>query len=212
MRDGVRSGIYDSRIGELHTGLRELTTTDLVVMHLPRRYWDARLRLMSEDSKAREILNRFESDVVQVMSTGKPSMFWFFGESKTGKTSAAAIMAKIASAHRYMTFFLSASDIQNHFRNDKLTEDEYHTTRDRAYSTDLLVLDGFGRGSSITNPFAKADIEALLSHRQSALKPTIVTTTVNGEELKRVFSNTFQRTVLEDASFVRFTEVREAVL
>lgn len=206
----IRSGIQKSSQRDFHATARELTHEDLEVMHLPERYWQARRSEIDENERLREVLDGFCESVPRRMTERDPSLILLHGDDGTGKTSASAIFAKAVRAHKFTVFFLDGPTIMTKFVTNEITKDDELTYRERAFSTDLLVIDALGQGYS-KNDFVAGETAALVKHRQDHRLMTVVTTSASMEDLKKIYGKPFVGTLMETALVVpciqRFRDV-----
>jgi DNA replication protein DnaC len=185
----MRNAIHATKQVGFHSTKRDLDAEDMEIMELPVKFWPASISRMPEHSRCAEIVNKFVDTKCEALRDGSPSLFLFIGGSGTGKTSAASVMAKAARAFRYTVFFVDVTHFHAKIIKNKITADEDLGYRDRAMLTDVLVLDGLGRGS--TSEFALTEISAVLKHRQENKKMTFVTTDLDYTQLKSMFGETF---------------------
>lgn len=185
----MREPTNKSLEGDYHHRVRDLDPEDLEIMHLPPRYWGAVIDEIPEETRCREVLNKLTSDIPSFMrDRNKPSLILFSGAQSCGKTSAATVLAKAVRSHRFTVLFLDVAAIPRLFLSDNLTNDDDLKWRDRAYMTDLLILDGLGRGYEKVS-FAVGEIEALLKHRQDNLLRTVVTTDMVPDHIRDTFGS-----------------------
>lgn len=192
----------NSRQTGYHDKPRKLSEHDLEVMHLPQRFWAARRDAIPEETMLREKVEAFCLDVPSVMRNPNLSLMLLHGIPGTGKTSAAAIMAKAARAHRYTVFYLDAAGILRTFMDGTVTGDEVLTHRDRAYETELLILDGLGYGHA-KSEYVASEVTALVKHRQEHQKMTLVTTSMDDKDIAALYGNDFLARISRTAAVVR---------
>ena len=187
----MKSGVHPSRQTNYHAEARELTTADLDVMHLPERYWSAKRELFPEGSRARGVLDELASGrIVSMVQTGHPSMLVFQGPVINGPMAAASVIAKIARAHKFTVFYLDSTAILRHFVDGKVTADEEQGYRERAHTTDVLILDSLGSGY-MKNEFVLNETMALIKWRQDHMRVTVVTTHLETPALEAMVQPAF---------------------
>jgi DNA replication protein DnaC len=155
------------------------------IMRLPQRFWAAKRDDFPIELRQRDLLDNMTSQVPRLMS-GATTLALLYGPPGTGKTSAAAVILKAVRAHRYSTFFLSVADILRTFPSHEPAGEDM-TYRERAYQTEALLLDGLGDGYA-ANEFVASETLALVKHRQDNLMLTIITTSLDDEKIKKMYS------------------------
>lgn len=169
-----------------HTRARPVTEEDLRVMEMPRRFWYANREAWSERASVLRTLNGYAQAAAKLISEGDPSLVLLRGGHGSGKSSAAAIIAKIARAHRFTVYWVDAGQVMDLWRRSAPTADSELNPRERAYDTEVLVLDGLGSGYA-TNEYVSSETHALLKWRQDAKRVTIVTTALDDEALAMTY-------------------------
>jgi len=198
----VRDAILKSSQGGYHNKARKLTTGDLETMEIPSRYWGAATGEIPEDDRAHEVAVNFAAHCPQILANGDPSLILIHGDAGTGKTSLAAILAKISRAHKYTVYWLDGSTILRQFPTNKKTADGELTARERAHETEVLVLDGLGQGY-VTNDYVVAETSALLKYRQDHKMLTIATTSMGRAGLAKLYGTPFLGLLEEGSSMVK---------
>ena len=127
----------------------------------------------------------------------------FYGGHGSGKTHLAAAIANYRFDQGYPALFITVPDLLDHLRAT------YNPTSTVSYdkrfaeirTTPVLVLDDFGVQSA-TN-WAKEKLYQLLNHRYAARLPTIITSSLKLEEMKKQDSLLFSR-LIDDTRCRRF--------
>ena len=198
----MKPSIYKSSQTGYHDKPRDLSHDDLRTMELPVRFWDAKRSQIPEGERVREVLDTFASSCPRIMAAGDPSMILFHGASGTGKTSAAAIIAKVCRAHRYTSFFVDGASLLKRFMSSEPSADGELSVRERAYETECLVLDALGQGYS-TSDYVASETGALIKYRQDNRSLTALTTSLSLEELEKLYGTPFVGHLRETCTLVR---------
>ena len=161
---------------------RELNTSDLERMRIPRRYWMARFDMLSDDGgddSLKSMVGRYISNMSEMRKAG--GGFVFFGDNSVGKTCASVVLAKELRRRGNTVLFVESADLKNlvighvHF-------DEDDTYWDRAKNVDVLVLDDLGKGTHDTKGLGASLIDELISSRNSSQLVTIITSNLSPED------------------------------
>lgn len=160
-----------------------LTVKHLERMNLPKRFWNPKLMLISEDGElsARQSVESYLKNAKKLTEDGAGLLFW--GDNGKGKTSAACfILLHLRLKGLSCLFYESAS-----LKADKINGvmfDDKSTVWERALTVDVLLLDDLGKGVQDQTGFGVRLLDELLRYRYARLKPTFVTTNMPPSQLK----------------------------
>jgi len=175
---------------------RRLTPRALERMRLPRRFWDASFKRISEGVH-KEAIERFARKIVPALKKGYGMILW--GNNGVGKTAAAAACLKQARLHGATGMFITT----NQFIMDTIARtpfDDAHSVHQRAKSVDLLVIDDLGKESvdlSASKDTVEAMLEDLLRSRSAEMKSTIITSNLAPETMEAKFGQSLMRVMQE---------------
>jgi DNA replication protein DnaC len=166
---------------------RDLTSEDMERMHIPRRYWDARYDVLSEeggDASVKSCIGKYISDFDLMRKAG--AGFIFYGPNGVGKTCGSVVLAKEFRRRARTVLFMEASQ---HKRMVIAREyfDEVELFQDRARSVDLLILDDFGKGVMDEKGFGATIFDELIRARSARKLPTIITSNSNPRNWMKEF-------------------------
>jgi DNA replication protein DnaC len=197
----IRPGVNPTNLRNFHERPRKLKWSDLETMHLPRKFWDAKRSELKAGSESAEFFERVSADVAKFFQSGEFSLAMFHGDKGHGVSSAAAILAKAARAHKFTVFYQSVPKILTDFMSPKLTRDEAYTAKERCYETDVLVLDDFGQGYS-SSEYVVSETEALIAYRQDHELFTIIGTHLDPEQIEKTYGSYLASKLEESAALI----------
>jgi len=140
-------------------------------MNLPEEFWEARLADVPEN--VREHLQRY----LRQLGAGEgPALSLVVsGPEGVGKTSIAAVAAKVARSFGHTVYFTSVWDLREGLRA-RATFDEDRSLMDRCREVDVLVLDGLRMSDSTqTSYLSPRDLEELVRDRSQRGLRTVIT-------------------------------------
>lgn len=134
-------------------------------------------------------------DYVEMFPEDEPRSFIFCGATGLGKTHLAVATAKSIIEKGYRVVFENATDIIRDYEayrfKGTVTAEELD---DRYLDSDLLIIDDLG--SEPSNQFTTSVIFDLLSGRINNSKPFIITTNLNGAEIKKIYEDRITSRIL----------------
>lgn len=169
---------------------RILDENDYDRIHLPEELISAKLGDVPEKSKP--WITRYLDSIDQMRSQGAGLVL--LGDPGVGKSSIAAIIAKTAKAKigsAYTVFFSSVSDLREFLRN-RIPFDGETTVFERCREVDFLILDNLRPEDATELPLNASVLEGLLQSRKSWKKPTIITTRMSPDEIRKALPSVYQ--------------------
>lgn len=168
------------------SNFRKLTDNDLDRMNLPATFWRSQLAKVAPE--AREVFTRYIGSIDKWMAKGVG--FLLLGESGTGKTSAAAVLAKAAKARGKSAYFTRIGELRDAMKKDTMFSDDM-SVHDRCKTVDFLVLDDLNLEDA-TLPYLNAvGLTDLVLSRGERYRTTVVTSPCETlqERFPRLFSS-----------------------
>lgn len=163
--------------------LREITSTDMVRFGVGRTFWHASIDKIPDGAAYKEKLRTYLRGINTCVDQGIG--LFLFGPLRSGKTSAATIVAKHVIGHNGTAFFIRANEITSAVV-EKKAFDENETVEERMRSVDLLVIDDLGQEHS--KEFGRDLVESFVRNRYDNKRSLIVTSNVTREELIKKYS------------------------
>lgn len=125
------------------------------------------------------VLDNGKQKIVKEMLSGRWTGFFLYGTVGTGKSCAAAAIAKeylpnTATTGGYSVVWISAADMLEEIKQDWSSQ-KYKTCK-------LLILDDFGTGKTMTE-WALGEFFKIIEHRIANDKKTIITSNLEPKEL-----------------------------
>jgi len=159
---------------------RKLVENDLVRMNLPRRFWEARLSMVTDEknpdgTSLKDLLLKYLENFDAMMQRGAGLLLW--GKNGLGKTGAAAVMAKESRRRAKSVLFMTASEYLEAIIT-KAKFDAQMSFIDRAKTVDVLVVDDFGKEHKDQKGWGERQFEDLIRYRSANMKATIFTMNV----------------------------------
>ena len=145
---------------------RKLRRSDLVLMRLPECFWKAGVELVTKPH-----LRKFLEDLPRHVRSGYSLLL--LGETGSGKSTFAALLAKRATAWRFHTLWLSAWEFRKSQREN--IEYEGQSALTLAQSMDVFVLDDV-TADDLSDPiYGASDLTSFIKARAEAQRMTVVT-------------------------------------
>ena len=151
---------------------------------IPRRYRDVALERNPVRNLPPEVLRplrRYLRDLEDNLAAGRG--LWLGGDLGTGKTSAAALIAKEASARGHTVAFHTAPELLARIR-ETFNDDSEHTYAElfeQLRSLDLLVIDDMG--TQQTRPWVLEQLYVIVNDRYLDERAIVITTNFPEPEL-----------------------------
>jgi len=166
--------------------MRNLETSDLERIKLPRRFWDSNFNSIVGNPQSKDNIKKkiagYLSQIKKMRELGGGLVLW--GPNGSGKTSIGAVIIKQARRNGFTALFLSCANIKSIVVNKEMYDSEDGTTLwARAKKVDFLLLDDLGKGSLDSQGFGERLIDELIRERYSQNRCTIITTNVNKQNL-----------------------------
>ena len=132
--------------------------------------------------------------IVECVNKGVGLFLW--GDTRTGKTCAAAIVAKTAAAHGGKVYFTRADEmIHAVMERERFINGTTETTIEkRVLEVDLLVIDELSEPADIKE---KRVIERIIRQRQDRQRATVLTTNLTKDALRNAYGEPFLQAVEE---------------
>lgn len=169
-------------------------------LRIPRKYENARVSAI-HDEQLRKWMYTF---LGECDSSGKAAGVTFYGPNGTGKTYAAAALARflygISMVEHPPVFARAAEVVDLWNEHDSYREQTYRST---FRTCDLLVLDDLGKEDRTTEyrtSKASAIIGNVLRSRVQAALPTIITSNVPYEEFEETYGKSITSLLHESSS------------
>lgn len=157
---------------------RELKSSDLERMKIPKRYWKSSFDYLSDEGEdsLRSVVFKYISKMELMRKEG--GGFIFYGDNGTGKSCASIVIAKEFRRRGSTVLFLEAAEMKTIVANrDHFDEDE--TYWERAKTVDVLVIDDFGKGIMDDQGFGAGLFDELIRTRNSQKRVTIISTNLS---------------------------------
>lgn len=169
-------------------GPRKLDQDDFIRMNLPREFWPARSDVIAKS--AYPSIHNYGTKIGEMLRDGLG--FVFYGPAGVGKTGAAAVLAKIAKCYGHSVLFVTISDLRELARS-RIDFDDKQSMNDRSRDVELLILDNLRMEDAKETIVNAASLEALLEHRGTWKRSTIITTRMMDGELTKAFSGLMEK-------------------
>lgn len=195
---------------------RDLTVDDLIRMHIPKRYWNASFKKVSN-----EIMNSviwYGKNLDKMVRRGVGLLL--FSDNGSGKTSLAVCFGKELRRRCKSVLFFEAADLKRAVFEKEYFDDE-QTIWERARSVDVLILDDLGKGIADDKDYGINLIDELIRTRNGKMKSTFITTNMNQEDLKKFLKPSTMKTIIEciipifcdgpDRRKEKFLEIKEYI-
>jgi DNA replication protein DnaC len=171
--------MYDP--ADLHAR-RQLDESDYQFICVPHDLWHCQLAGVQESVRSK--VERFVHNAVPWLCKGMG--MWVFGPPGVGKSGIAALLTKVAFAHRFDARFVSVAHLQEDIRHRRAYEDDQPALI-RAQEVCFLALDDL-TSQDATNPvFGATALSSFLALRASHQRPTVVTTQMSQRQVEEVF-------------------------
>lgn len=159
--------------------MRKLTPSDLVRMNLPEVFW--RTRVDGVQGEARGVVDRYVDQIEAWIERGVG--FLITGSPGTGKTGAAAVLAKAAKAVGLSVYFTRMSELRDAVKEGtKFSEDE--GILERCRTVNFLVVDGVQKEDAAAPYFGASHLVDLVMLRGDKRRATVVTMALTDDEIK----------------------------
>ena len=140
------------------------------------QYQNARLEGSALPPDIVKLLTRYQSKFRQAIKRGQGFVFW--GSGSSGKTYAAAAIARHAVSQGYSTLFISADELVRAHRKLDTMFDENETVAERARNVHLLIIDSLGEEMrSKSSDFAENTLYNIMSYRAAHKNAATIVTT-----------------------------------
>jgi DNA replication protein DnaC len=165
----------------------ELTKQHLKYMGIGKRYWPARLAMLSPEQKSP--IESYIANLKQALQKGVGLYLW--GDNSMGKTYIASALCKyVWGMFRVSSYFVTATDLYEAWKRDRPAhEDSDESLLSRVANVRFLVIDDVGREYRTHSGFSEVHFGALLRHRARENKTTVITTNMAPPEMKEVYGN-----------------------
>ncbi len=159
---------------------RPLDKDDKLRMNLPRRFWDATFKEITDYTKTRgngvpslkDIVGNYFRQFDEMIERGAGLLIW--GQNGIGKTCAAAVIAMEARRRGRTALFMTASEYLESI-HEKHMFDENFSMIERARKVDVFVIDDFGKEYEDSKAWSERKFEELIRHRNAQLLVTVIT-------------------------------------
>lgn len=144
-------------------------------------------------------------------NTTPPRSLLFFGGTGLGKTHLSTAIARTVIERGYDVFYNSAvgmlSDFEFRRFGNGLAQSDGDNT-ERYTECDLLIIDDLG--TEVVNQFTLSCLYHVINTRLNLKKPTIISTNLNSNELRKTYSDRIASRLMGDYQLVAFygTDVR----
>jgi|SRR3989338_3607736 len=188
----------------------EVTHNMMSMMNIPRKFWDANLRSVINNSSGGQEYRKFASRIGEMIESGTGLVI--LGPPNTGKSYAAVAIAKFIRSCGIGGYWISHDELtEGLLKNvcastpiESRPEFVKKTVRECVESRPLLVLDNFTIGNDLETKFTTK----LLMKRDRDVRSTIITSNLSqkelvdvvGENLSGVISNNY-KTILMTGVF-----------
>jgi len=166
---------------------RELTKRDCLRMCIGRRYWGATMDQIPDSAAYKAPLQRYLEKLPQALKDGMGLLLQ--GPYRSGKTSAAAIVAKASVAWGATVLFLPAEEIVRAIIEKKSFDGE-QSLEQRIREVNMLVIDDVGREYS--KEYGTSTIEWLLRMFYDSKRCVVMTTNKSLGELTKKYGDSFK--------------------
>ena len=158
----------------------DVDAANLTRVGIPTPLWKVTGARIQDSVKAP--IRNLVANLHEAIHDGACLILW--GNPGVGKSSIAALLARISRAYTYTALFINAWDLREALRTNSMFDDtESMITRVR--NVDVLVIDGLRQQDLNTKDFYLSSrvIEEIIKHRTNWRKLTIITTSINKSEL-----------------------------
>ena len=144
--------------------------------------------------KPNKVLFEDIMDIIDGEDLGK-NWFYIYGNSGSGKTYLAILIAKLALLREKQVFYIKVSDFLEQLRPNGY--DEYKDLLSRCKNADILILDDIGH-EKVTD-WVRERLFSLISHRWDIGKPTIFTSNFSMENIKEKINEAAYSRIKDEA-------------
>ena len=120
---------------------RELDEEDFAMMNLPRKFHDVSFDRIN-DGPWKDLLGKYIENL-RLMRTKGLGLF-LIGDNGRGKSSAAAVIAKLFRSHGQTALFARTEELKQAQFDDRKVADDYELW-EWAHRVDVLVIDDLGK-------------------------------------------------------------------
>lgn len=149
-------------------------------MRLPRQFW-----AVSPEGVQPSVRTRVQSLLTKTTKMrAQGANIVIYGGVGVGKSAIASLFARSFRAHRFPTTWTSVWQLREHIREkDRFGNDEI-SMMERVRLVDVLVIDDLQSGN-LDGWFSLSDFTNTIRSRHAQMKPTIITTRIEENELVR---------------------------
>lgn len=184
--------------------MRQLTTTDLDMAGIPKRYWHVTFAEVPKAAPYREDLRKYVHDLPEMLRQGI-GLYLYSTANGTGKTALAAIVAKHALRIKRSAYFISAGLLQDAvIRGEMVNEDT--TVLEHVRQVSLLVIDDLGKEFDGRSGFSASLLEGIARKRVQDMRATIYTSNITPGNLQARYSTDLVEVVREAALTVHVVD------
>lgn|GEM_PF-4381749 len=160
---------------------RTVKPIDWRASNIPEGKWDAKLDLIPPDLPFVGQIKAYLDHLKENIERGRGLILW--GPYRGGKTCVSALIAEQVMAHRLNAYFIFSFDVADAW----IARGGWRKAEIRG--TDFLILDDLGMESQdqVRGEFPREKIRDLLRVRLEGARPTIVTTNLSPEQVRKTY-------------------------
>lgn len=172
----------------------ELTPEILARINVGKAMQHVSLASIPDTAPYKAALSTYTTRIVECVNKGVGLFLW--GDTRTGKTCAAAIVAKTAAAHGGKVYFTRADEmIHAIMERERFINGTTETTVEkRVLEVDLLIIDELSEPADVKE---KRVIERIIRQRQDRQRATVLTTNLTKDALRNAYGEPFLQSVEE---------------